>query len=64
MAAMGRKEEVVAFAEFPILSLAVNAETGAARDHEHPFVAVLIVPVAVRRGLAETIRSMRTPGRS
>ena len=45
MAAMGGKENEIAFAEFPLVSLALEAKSGVAPDHQHPLVAVLIIPL-------------------
>ena len=45
MAAMGGKENEISFAEFPLVSLALEVKSGVAPDHQHPLVAVLIIPL-------------------
>jgi len=47
MTAMGRKENKIAFAEFPILGFAFEAKPRSALDQEDPLVTLLIVLLTV-----------------
>ena len=51
MPAMGREQDPVAFAECAVGSLALDAKARGAIHHKHELVAVLIVPLALRRRL-------------
>ena len=51
MPAMGREQDPVAFAEFAVGLLALDAQARGAIHHKHELVAVLIVPLALRRRL-------------
>ncbi len=50
--AMGRQEHAVAGTEHALLRLAFDGEPGAPAHEQNPFGLVLVVPEAVRRGLA------------
>ena len=52
MTATSRQQNIVAFAKLAILILALDAEPRPARNKQHPFVALLIVPIALGRRLA------------
>ena len=52
MAAMGGKQDEIAFAEFPVLSLALDAEPRSALNDQDPLVGLLIVPLTFRRRLS------------
>ncbi len=52
MAAMRGEQYPVAGMKFPVGILAFDTQSRAAREQQHPFVAVLIVPLAIPSCLA------------
>ena len=51
MPAMGWEQDPVAFAKLPFLGFPLDAEPRRAIHHKHELVAVLIVPLTLRRRL-------------
>ena len=51
MPAMGWDQDPVAFAKLPFLCFPLDAEPRRAIHHKHELVAVLIVPLTLRRRL-------------
>jgi hypothetical protein len=51
MPAMSWEQDPIAFAKLAIFTLTLDAQARRTLDHEHPFIGVLIVPLAFRRRL-------------